>query len=404
MRIPITLLLVALLSVSVAVGQDNSGNTPEPAIWAAPDQTLEELHQLIEDIEVANRNRIFSVEMVFDEPVTLKEIREAAIYFEIPRVLAEIGSNTTVAGYGTVAFGLGTIYENANAWQREICRMRTYTNPMLQLMLATAPPEDWSVTEMHVYGTAHAITELRRGTVLPPAQLTEGGAEGHSRGAEGLIAYETQQIAKMIDVPPDYIPPSECLQYVKALDAPILSGRTLHRSPAEAGKGPAELLRQQLSDRAADVAVTLNLEFNQELNIEAFAAFVERHQIDGLSADLSPISHDRIAITALLSIYGEPLEEKVIKTRCMIEMNKHRLPNPSDDWLGSRARISVPVHKVWQITEDPTVNSARLESEFAPEKISLVENFYRQKAAEVLRLPPSMKIPNWCEKYFQHTE
>jgi hypothetical protein len=275
---------------------------------------------------------------------------------------------------------------------------------MMRLMLATAPPEDWPVTEMHVYGTAHAIRELRRGAILPPAQLLEGGAEGHARGAEGLIAYETQQIAKMIDVRPDYIPPSECLQYMKALDAPILSGRTLHRSPAEAGKGPAELLLQQLSDRAADVAVTLDLEFHEELNIDAFAAFVERHQIDGLSADLSPISHDRIAITALLSIYGEPLEEKVTKTRCMIEMHKHRIPKPSDEWWASRVRISVPVHKVWQIAEDRSVYSARMESEFAPEQISLLENFYQQRATEVLRLPPSYQIPNWCEKYYQHTE
>jgi len=404
MRIAISSLLVALLSVAIASGQESPRNSPDTLIWAAPDQTLEELHQLVEDIEVANRDKFFSVEMIFDEPVTLKEIREAAIYLEIPRVLAEIGSNTLVAGYGTVAFGLGTIYENANAWQRENCRMRTYTNPMMRLMLATAPPEDWPVTEMHVYGTAHAIRELRRGAILPPAQLLEGGAEGHARGAEGLIAYETQQIAKMIDAPTDHIPASECLQYVKALDVPILSGRTIRRSPGYVGKGAAELLRQQLSGRAADVAVTLYLEFHQELNIEAFAAFVERHQIDGLVADLTPVSNDRIMIDAKLSIYGAPLEEKVIKTRCMIEMSKHRLANPSDDWLGSRARISVPVHKVWQIAEDTIVYRVRLESEFAPEEMSMVENYYRQKAVQVLRLPPSMLIPNWCEKYFQYTE
>ena len=374
-------------------------------IGPVPRQTLDALHQLIEEITVADADKVYSVTMRPDEALRLEDVRTAAVQLDIPRVLAYIGDSTpTNPGYGPmVTFGLGTIYENARAWQREICRAKYYSQNSRDRQTENVPPEDWRVTELHVYGSADAIRELRRGVVLPPLSLIEGGAEGHPRAPEGMIAYETQQIAQKTEVHANYDEPRECRQYFKDLDAPILAGDPIFPSREEAALDPAELLRRRLSERAADVAVTLRLEFRQDMNIEMLADLVRRHDIDGLSTEIQPISNDRILMMVQLSIHGAPLDEKIERLRCDIESAKDKLPNPADDWYSNRAQISVTVQKAWQVVTDQSIYRATFVADFEPAHIRRLEKFYERREMDIRWIPRDQEIPAGCQQYIQHS-
>ena len=201
----------------------------------------------------------------------------------------------------------------------------------------------------------------------------------------------------------NYDEPRECRQYFKDLDAPILAGDPIFPTQEEAALDPAELLRRRLSERASDIAVTLRLEFRQEMNIEMLADLVRRHDIDGLSAEIQPISNDRILMMVQLSIHGAPLDEKIERLRCDIELAKDKLPNPADEWHGNRARISVTVQKAWQVITDLSIYRTTFVADFEPAQIRRLEKFYERRATDIRWIPRDKKIPTGCQKYIQHS-
>ena len=72
MRIPITFLLLALLSVSVAGGQESSGNTPEVSIRLAPDQVRrfdEEHARLLERVAPEEFTILHRIDAHILEPI-----------------------------------------------------------------------------------------------------------------------------------------------------------------------------------------------------------------------------------------------------------------------------------------------------------------------------------------------
>jgi hypothetical protein len=318
--------------------------------------------RLNEAITRSAPDEIFWARMRFDQPVSLGQVRKAANQLEIFRVLAFAEYRASSAGRAssTVPFGLGVVYEQADAWQRSICRAQIFAS--LSGVNDLPAPESWSLREIDVHGTAHAVRELRAGTIMPPARVVWGAAGGPT-SLEALTEATKQELAEKIEVPRNFTPPDGCRSFIRSIEAPVLSGRPVQAPPGDGRTDYATALYQQLAEYSPDTPVTLLVVFRREATVEKLAELVDQLQIDGMVAELMPgRGNERVIVQAELSIHAPSLEDQVLRTRCFIALANQRrgstgLLNPpsADEWYARRAQVSVPADAAWQLVSHSSV-------------------------------------------------
>jgi len=397
-------LLVILMPLS-----SGAQETGQNQGYIGPGEPLDaiELVELNEAINTAPPDQIYSVDMVFDEPVRLDEIREVASYLQVLRLLASVEYGPSHAGHerSKVFIGLGTLYEGDKAWRHEICRVKLFAAVTPEDVLLRTPAERWMVNEIHVYGSAYAVRELRSGIYLPSATITDGGAEG-ARSPQAFIAYTKNEIAKKIQIPDGRTVPEECQQFAERIEAAILTGRPTIQSPVYGNAHNPDfraLISQLLAERNPDTPITMQIALNSDVTVDVFSGLVDQYKIDGLVAELEPVDSDiRASYTAQLSAHGGSLESQVDRNRCVMKLGVG--VKIAGEWVGRRANVSVPVSKAWDIVWHQDLVDARLVNEFEPGALTVVKAYHRRKATQVLRIPPTMAIPSGCDQYIQHEQ
>ena len=336
-------ILMPLLSVAQETGQTQSYIGPGPGPLNAI-----ELVELNEAINKAPPGQIYSVDMVFDEPVRLDKIREAASYLQVLRLLAFVEYGPTHAGHerSKVFIGLGTLYEGDKAWRHEICRVKLFAAVTPEDVLLRTPAERWMVNEIHVYGAAYAVRELRLGTSLPSARITDGGAEG-ARSPQAFISYTKNEIARKIQIPDGRTVPEECQQFAERIEAAILTGRPTIQSPVYGNTHNPDFrssIHLLLAERMPETPVTMQIVLSSDVTVDVFAALVDQYEIDGMTAEFEPVDSDiRASYTAELSAHGGSLESQVDRARCVMKLGVGA--KIAGEWVGRSAEVSVPVSK-----------------------------------------------------------
>ena len=343
--------------------------------------------------------------MIFDEPVRLEKIREAASHLEVLRLLAFVEYGPSHVGYerSKIFIGLGTLYEGDQAWRHETCRVKLFAAVTPDDALLRTPAEQWVVNEIHVYGAANAVRELRSGTSLPLATIMDGGAEG-AQNPQAFISYTKNELAKKIQIPDGRAVPEECREFAERIEAAILTGQPTIQWPVYGNTFDPNfrsLIHQHLSERAPETPVTLQITLDFEAKLDDFAKLVGEYDIDGLLAELTPADAAiRAIMPAELSVHGASLEDQVRSTRCRMGLGVGT--NYSGEWYGRRARVSISVGKAWQLVSHQDLVDAKLVTEFESGALDAVAAYHQRKASEVLRIPRSMEIPPGCTQYIQH--
>ena len=363
------------------------------------------LVELNKAISTAPSEQMYSVQMVFDEPVRVDKLRETASYLKILRLLAFVEYGPTHPGHARaqVFVGLGTLYEGEQAWAHETCRARLFAAAFPDDALLRIPAEEWLVKEIHVYGAAHAVRELRSGTFLPSATITDGAAAG-AANPQAFISHVKDDLAKKIQVPDNSNVPEECWKFAERYEAPILTGQSMIQSPAYGNEHDPNFrssIHQLLGERAPNTPVTLQITLNFDATLEEFASLVDEYDIDGLLADLEPADAiGQLMMPAELSIHGASLEDQVRSIRC--QMRFGAAAEIAGEWYADRADVSVSVSKAWRLVSYQNLVDARLITEFEPGALKIVEAYHQGKASEIMRVPPSYAIPSGCSSYIQH--
>ena len=397
---------LALLASYVSNAQEIVKTPGGEMIGLMPPTDASSLQLLNEAISIAAPDYIYSVQMMFDEPVRLEEIREVARYLSILRVIAfvEYGPRSDLRARPSVLIGLGTLYDDEESWRHEICRAKLFVAASRDNELLDGPPEHWTVNEIHVYGSVHAVRELRAGILLPRARVTEGWAQD-KRHLQGFVSYTRQDLAKKVEIPDNRAVPEKCRKFSQRIESPILTGKTTIQGLVGANTRAADFrpqLHQHLAERAPETPVTLRIVLNFDATLELFASLVSQYDIDGLLAELTPgDSSIRLEMLVELSTHGASLENQVRRARCQMRLGHGA--QVSGEWYARSARVSVPVSKVWQLLSYSELQNARLLADFETGALAAVEAYHRRKATEVLRIPRSIALPSGCEQFIQHT-
>jgi hypothetical protein len=398
-------LLVILMPLSS--GAQETGQTQGYIDFGSGPLSAIELVELNEEINEAPAGQIYSVDMVFDEPVRLDKIREVASHLQVLRLLAFVEYGPSHAGYerSKIFIGPGTLYEGDKAWRHEICRAKIFAADTPEDVLLQTSAERWMVNEIHVYGAAYAVRELRSGTSLPSATITDGGAEG-ARSPQAFISYTRNELAKKIQIPDGRAVPEECQQFAERIEAAILTGRPTIQSPVYGNTHNPDfrsLIHLLLAERIPETPVTMRIVLNSDVAVDYFAALVDQYEIDGLTADLELVDSDiRASYTAELSAHGGSIESQVGRARCVMKLGVG--VQITGEWVGRSARVSIPVSKAWDIVSRQDLVDAKLLTDFEAGALTAVEAYHRRKATEVLRIPTTMAIPSGCEQYIQHEQ
>jgi len=396
------LILLVVVAPSIVGAQETM---PAPFGEAPFGKVPEELSQAgleaaTNSLLAADQGAIYSVRMKFSQPAELKAVREAAVHLQIPRVLAfvELFSPTGIGRPVMLPpIGLGMLYENAGAWEREVCRAKIYSGLSGAMTLAASSPESWPVTEISVYGSGYAIREFEAGTLLPPARVTEGFPQ-EQQHLQALNMAVQHSLSQPITVPDNISVPAECRDFASAIDGPILSGQ--RNASGRQPRGPdldfRAVLQEQLSRRAPDTPVTLRLSFGSEVRIETLAALVEQYRIDGLLAELVPENGDERVIGLVeFSVHGGPMASQVRRAQCQRALASAQY-SVAGEWYTRRAQVSLAVAGVWALLSAQNLRDVELVADFAPGSLSRIEAYHRRKSEEPISTDLVTNRPAGC--------
>ena len=394
--------IVALLLPLVVVAQVNQ---VKPSVSLGPDWVgTANLVELNNEITIAPAEKIYSVSMILDEPAPLGLLREVASHLEILRLLAHVEYGPAYDGYerAKVPVGVGTLYDDDRAWRHQTCRAKLFTANRPGDPLLRTPPDEWQVTEIHVYGRAAAVRELRIGSALPHATILDGRASG-ARSSQPFAAHIKSELAEKIQVPDGRVPPEECREFTQRIEAPILTGQSTIQWPVYDDSFDLNFraaIRDHLAARDPETPVTVQITLNSAGTTEDFAKLVETYELEGLSAELSP---DDEAVRAIMPVeiglHGGPISDQVRRTRCHMGLG---VGANVTEWYGRRARVSTTVANVWKLVDEQDLVDARLLSEFELGALRAVENYYRGKNLEPAVVDGSVPISDACRQYLRH--
>jgi hypothetical protein len=415
-KLPIYLVLLAS---TLAVAQQETTRPATSMVFGLSTRDQSLVQRLNESITGAPADAVFSVQMALDQPASLEQVRAAANELQIPRVLAfvQFPAADATGNSAKVPVAVGELYQDAAAWQHQACRAQIFVSLSRADELINTPIERWSTTEIHVYGSAHAIRELRAGTVLPGARVIDGVAE-EQRHLQAIAAATQRELAEKISIPANFPAPAACRSLTEPIDGPVLFGQST--IPADALRHPSDadfrsLLYRQLSERAPATAVTLRLFFGVEVTVEMLASLVEQYRIDGLVAELMPQDGQRRILEIELSVHGASLADQIIRARCRIALANAATETPvslaagagslaidaADDWYARDAQVSVTAAAAVQLLGHQDLRDAQFVADFPPDELVRLADYHRRKSGEAVQIMSETKVPDGCRRFFQ---
>lgn len=404
-------ILWAVLLISCIVKAQETESRPKIMITDRPpgqdanSLPVHSLPALREEILNASPDDIFAVEMSLQSAVQIAAIRDAAQLLQIPRVLAFVEYKVSIGRQrsSTVVIRLGTLYEDLEDWQKEICRAQIFaTNNGAEAFLKT-PPEQWLLKKIHVHGTAYAIRKLQSGTLLPMAHLVSGSAQ-QKGSTKQLASYIEERRLEKIEVADNFSASPDCQLFVRPIEAGILTGNSTYSYPASVPASDVDVRKpvyEVLAEFSPDTPVTLSITFKAKANVEQLATLVEEYGIDGLLAELKPSDRGkRIIMQGELSIYGVSPLVQAKRIRC--QMGVGATADATSEWTTRRARVSIPVNKSWDLLANHDLLEVQLISSFEPGKLRRLEVYYQQKKfTDIILVPASRNIPEKCEAFIK---
>jgi hypothetical protein len=404
MRNPERLAWIALLAPVLAIAQ----NEPAP-FTRAPQADERAIGALAAAIAIAAPDDVFAVQMTLERPATLAEVRDAANTLRIPRVMGSV--ELRIPGVGATSklpVGLGSLYAERPAAQQQLCRARVFAALSGVDALERTPPERWSIQEIHVYGPAHAVRELQAGTLLPPARVT-GGAAQEQRHLQAIGAAVRADLAEGIQAPDDFEPPPGCEPFVRRQDAGVLVSGPAPGPDRTPGNGDFRApLLARLAALAPATPVSLDLTFDGELGVDAFASLVAQHKIDGLVAELAPPEPSKRMLFELeLSVHAGSIADQALRANCRVALGATAAspgrvdPSTTAAWAASRARVSLRADAAAALLSVPDLRRAELTANFPAGELARLGDYYRGRAADRPRIGQATPLPSGCERFFE---
>ena len=397
----LTTLLVVLAPVFCGARQTESGvrQAPTPPIDTA---ALVALH---ERIFAASDETVFNVDLWFDVPARLGDIRDFADARGIFRATAVVEYGPDHYQYGQARISVGTLFDQPGSWDRELCRPRMIAPRIPGSTLTSIAPEDWLVYEIHVLGPAAAIRSLIGGDVLPPALILEGREE-NPQYIDRFFEAIRRQHARKIQVTDDEVVPIECLTHTDRILSPVLTGTpSIQAAVYGDSHDPrfADSFRQHLDQRPPELPVTLQVVFGEPALVEDLAQLVERHEIDGLYAEMSPEDGiGQIINDTPFSIHGGSMSLQIERAHCAQQLGE--AAKYGGRWIADNIRITVPAGKAYAIVSDDRLVDARLLNDYKAGMLDLVVAYHQELSNSRLELHPSLGIPPGCEWYMHYPD
>ena len=358
---------------------------------------------LATEIRNADADQLYAVELRLSRPTSVGAVRAASAQLRIPRVLAFVEFNHGGAqGRGLAIIGLGELYAPTAAKEHSECQALVAANFSGQSELRNSPIDDWPVSKMHVYATAHVIRELTGGALLP-ATILEGGAAQleHLRKLEDYIRDEASQpIAK----PSTVALPAYCARFVGAIDAPVLAGEL----PPDLRQPANETFREHafriLGQLSTDTAVTITLKLDFPANVETLAALVKEYEIRGMQAELVPErSSKRVIADTQLSTYGAEPEAQIHRVRCQMRIGGEQ-PQASSEWYADWISVSLSTEAAVRFLSHPRIAQAKISGVYPLGDLERLRGYHERLAGRVYEMPKSIEIPPDCGHFYVHND
>ena len=384
---------------SLAVGEALSQGTA-PVLGRRPSADL------ATEVSNAAGDQLYAVHLGFSQPTSVGEIRTVSAQLGIPRVLAYVEYEYSAGGgrgRGLVILGLGEMYATADARQYSECRAHIMVN-LGQNELRDSPIDEWPVSKIHLYGTAHLIRELSAGKLLPPTTILDGSAAEpeHLRKVEGYVRTEmSQPIVK----PSSIELPAHCEKFVGPLDAPVLTGE-LPPAAQQPDFPESATFRERafriLGQLPMNTAVTITLKLNFPATVEALAALVQEYEIRGMQAELVPQrSSKRMIADAQLSTYGAEPNAQVHRVRCQMRLGAGRV-QASGEWYADWISVSLSTEAAVRFLSYPGLAQATVAGSYPIGDLERLRGYYDRLATRVYEMPKSMEIPPDCGDVYVH--
>lgn len=348
-------------------------------------------------LDSAGVDDTFFVELELDEHVSVARLRALAIQLEIPRMLATpqlIISNGDRRNLPSI--GLGTLYEEQDAWLRQICDARTRSVVFGVPESNSRNPGDWPVRNISVTATAYTVKQLIGGGFLPGAELIKAlpQQEPFLQGIRNLIARElAPPLSTVVDVP---VPP-ECQPYVQPQGGELLyrAGDSASGITYERGGDNSRFIRA-LSGTLPDSRLELYIYFENPASIEMLGALVERYAMDSLFTAMYATDNTTLsAVSVQLGPGSDPIEVQLEYVRCQLQLQAQADPA----WSGARAphaTIMLGAESVWQLMSDSAIRSILLGAQVSADKLVSAKAMFSSPLAERQRnplAPPDSCIP-----------
>lgn len=373
--------------------------SPEPDVRtrvARPTVTAEERTRQYDAFQAADPSAGYSLEIWFDQPQRLGDVRDVVERLGVLRVLV----HPEGADSGG-SIGLGRFYEGLPAWDYGVCQALLRAHYSRNATLETSPAADWLTSKLTAYGSAHSLRELTAGTHLGATTITSITAQDRRIDERFREAVRREVEQPLGQRPQGSSLPQDCDRFFRLADAPVLTGAPVELSPAEAALPADDRVRSQLANLVPSVPVTLDIRFSNHLSIEDLAQLVQRHRIDGMTAELSPPSEpgeQRQPIQiAEFSVHGAALDTYVLRSRCAIDAGSGTGLPSARHWSASRAGITLSAQTAQQLLDDPLVGAARLTGVFEPSDLERMNAYYTRTAEQPLIVGPSTTVPAGCE-------
>ncbi len=397
---------IALISTSQVAAETKTGES-EPAFSMVPDIPFDEvsLRKLESGISDASPEQIFAIHLIFDKPTSVKEVHAAALQLRIPRVLAYIEYGTLFVDRprDSLILGLGEMYASEAARRHTQCRALISVSYGEENELRDQPIEDWIVSKIHVYATAHAIRELQAGSMLPAADVVDGSS-AEPEHVRKLATYTRGEISKKTERPGNFDAPEQCGSQVAPVDAPILAAGfdpSLTNLPHLTDEDFREYAFRVLSNMPPDSAVTIQLKLDFPATVDVLASLVWQYQIEGMSAELVPERSDnRVIATPELSIHGESLGDQVKRARCQMHLGTG--PQTKSEWYADWVSVSMPLDKAWAFLSYPRFSQATIVGRFPRSNLERLVSYFERRSEKVYEMPESFKIPPDCGDYYKY--
>jgi len=362
-------------------------------------------------IEIGNAaaDQPYGVELRLSRPASVGEIRTVSTQLRIPRGLAYVEYGDLIAGRprGLQILGLGEMYASDSARQYWECRALVGVN-IGENELRNSPIDEWPVSKIHVYATAHIIRELLSGRLLPPATIVDGapGTPGDLRILEEQVPNE---LAQPISQPRDVELPDYCSKFVGVIDSPILARdfpRGFLYPEALEGEDFRDHAFRLLGQLPRDTAVTIDLKLDLPANVELLASLVQDYDIRGMRADLVPErSTQRMSVDAELSTLSGDMSAQIHRVRCQMRIGLGGVePQASSEWYADWISVSLSTEDAVRFLSYPNLAQARVTGSHPLAELGRLQGYYESLATRTPEIPRSMEIPPGCESLYIHND